>query len=240
MHLSFFRCQFIVEILLCLQNVVLVSTTLLVCVEQPVWDVCGYACVWIITWTKQPSPRFLPCWFTFLICRSRSYVMITWRENITNMICTFVPPQMTAFFLVINCYRSDFIIVTAEMLLLCLLVCRTFPGPCHLLKSWLKTMQNCLMRRHALFFSLVSSIRFCECVCASKLSVYSLSVQIFINIWIFRSYKCTCSILNTIANFFTARCYASAVLAMVLCLCLSQVGVLLKRLNVGSQNNTTR
>jgi len=42
--------------------------------------------------------------------------------------------------------------------------------------------------------------------------------------------------------FFTARCYASAVLAMGLCLfvsvclsvCLTQVGVLLKRLNVGS------
>ena len=38
---------------------------------------------------------------------------------------------------------------------------------------------------------------------------------------------------------FTARCYASAVLAMGLCLCLcvclSQVGVLLKGLNVGSQ-----
>jgi len=35
---------------------------------------------------------------------------------------------------------------------------------------------------------------------------------------------------------FTARCYASAVLAMALCLsvCLSQVGVLLKRLNLGS------
>jgi len=33
---------------------------------------------------------------------------------------------------------------------------------------------------------------------------------------------------------FTARCYASVVLAMGLCLCLSQVGVLLKRLNVGS------
>ena len=39
---------------------------------------------------------------------------------------------------------------------------------------------------------------------------------------------------------FTARCYASAVLAMGLCLCLSvclclsQVGVLLKRLNTGS------
>jgi len=39
---------------------------------------------------------------------------------------------------------------------------------------------------------------------------------------------------------FTARCYASAVLARALCLsvrpsvCLSQVGVLLKRLNVGS------
>jgi len=43
--------------------------------------------------------------------------------------------------------------------------------------------------------------------------------------------------------FSTARCYACAVLAMGLCrsvclsacLCLSQVGVLLKRLNVGSQ-----
>jgi len=43
-------------------------------------------------------------------------------------------------------------------------------------------------------------------------------------------------------SIFTARCYASAVLAMGLCLsfcvcqclCLSQVGVLLKRLNVGS------
>ena len=42
---------------------------------------------------------------------------------------------------------------------------------------------------------------------------------------------------------FTARCYASAVLAMglclclsvCLCLCLSQVSVLLKRLNIGSQ-----
>jgi len=35
----------------------------------------------------------------------------------------------------------------------------------------------------------------------------------------------------------TARCYASAVLAMGLCLsvCLSQVGVLQKRLNIGSQ-----
>ena len=35
---------------------------------------------------------------------------------------------------------------------------------------------------------------------------------------------------------FTARCYASAVLAMGLCLsvCLSQVGVLLKLLNIGS------
>jgi len=40
-------------------------------------------------------------------------------------------------------------------------------------------------------------------------------------------------------TFITARCYASAVLAMALCpsvcVCLSQVGVLLKRLNVGSQ-----
>jgi len=39
---------------------------------------------------------------------------------------------------------------------------------------------------------------------------------------------------------FTARCYASAVLAVRLCLRLSQVGVLLKRVNVGShkQNRT--
>ena len=37
-------------------------------------------------------------------------------------------------------------------------------------------------------------------------------------------------------NVFTARCYASAVLAMAVCpsVCPSQVGVLLKRLNVGS------
>ena len=47
----------------------------------------------------------------------------------------------------------------------------------------------------------------------------------------------TCLIITSI---FTARCYASAVPAMGLCLCpclrlcLSQVGVLLKRLNVGS------
>ena len=45
------------------------------------------------------------------------------------------------------------------------------------------------------------------------------------------------SLLTTV---FTAQCYACAVLAMGLCpsvsvcLCLSQVGVLLKRLNVGS------
>jgi len=46
--------------------------------------------------------------------------------------------------------------------------------------------------------------------------------------------------LHTANRFFTARCYASAVLAMALCpsvclsVCPSQVGVLLKRLNVGS------
>jgi len=36
-------------------------------------------------------------------------------------------------------------------------------------------------------------------------------------------------------NFFTARRYASAVYAMALCLsvCLSEVGVILKRLNIG-------
>jgi len=41
---------------------------------------------------------------------------------------------------------------------------------------------------------------------------------------------------STAINIFTARCYASVVLAMGLCpcLCLSQAGVLLKRQNVGS------
>jgi len=50
-------------------------------------------------------------------------------------------------------------------------------------------------------------------------------------------YYCGRSILVLCDFFvFTARCYASAVLAMALCLsvCPSQVGVLLKRLNVGS------
>ena len=48
-------------------------------------------------------------------------------------------------------------------------------------------------------------------------------------------------IVNLLASMvFTARCYASAVLAMALCpsvclsVCLSQVSVLLKLLNVGS------
>ena len=49
-------------------------------------------------------------------------------------------------------------------------------------------------------------------------------------------------IANNSTPIFTARCSACAVLAMGLCLsvCLSQVGVLLKRLNVGSlkQNHT--
>ena len=42
--------------------------------------------------------------------------------------------------------------------------------------------------------------------------------------------------LEGLSWFFTARCYASAVLAMALCpsVCPLQVGVLLKRLNVGS------
>ena len=48
------------------------------------------------------------------------------------------------------------------------------------------------------------------------------------------------AVINLSAIVFTARCYASAVLAMGLCLSvcvcvrLSQVGVLQKRLNVGS------
>ena len=42
-------------------------------------------------------------------------------------------------------------------------------------------------------------------------------------------------LLHEAVNIFTARCYASAVLAMALCpsVCPSQVGVLLKRLNIG-------
>ena len=45
---------------------------------------------------------------------------------------------------------------------------------------------------------------------------------------------------SDVSMVFTARCYASAVLAVHLCLRLSQVGVLLKRVNVGShkQNRT--
>jgi len=54
---------------------------------------------------------------------------------------------------------------------------------------------------------------------------------------------CNSLVRRHIVWFFTARCYASAVLAMGLCLsvclcpclCLSQVGVLLKRLKRGSQ-----
>ena len=52
----------------------------------------------------------------------------------------------------------------------------------------------------------------------------------------------TLEVIGTLYNYrlFTARCYASAVLAMALCpsvrpsVCPSQVGVLLKRLNIGS------
>jgi len=42
--------------------------------------------------------------------------------------------------------------------------------------------------------------------------------------------------MDKLQSLITARCYASAVLAMALCLsvCMSQVGVLLKRLNAGS------
>jgi len=39
---------------------------------------------------------------------------------------------------------------------------------------------------------------------------------------------------------FTARCYACAVLAVGLCPCLSQVGVLLKRLDLGSHKQQSR
>ena len=44
----------------------------------------------------------------------------------------------------------------------------------------------------------------------------------------------TVSCFSKIQIGFYVRCYVSAVLAMGLCPCLSQVGVLLKRLNVGS------
>ena len=54
------------------------------------------------------------------------------------------------------------------------------------------------------------------------------------------TWRIALSLGNSWASCFTARCYASAVLAMGLCRCLSQVGVLLKRLNIGShkQNHT--
>ena len=48
--------------------------------------------------------------------------------------------------------------------------------------------------------------------------------------------SCIGALSFPVATVFTARCYASAVLAKALCLSVrpSQVGVLLKRLNVGS------
>ena len=50
----------------------------------------------------------------------------------------------------------------------------------------------------------------------------------------------TACYLRTFSFIFTARCYASAVLAMGLCLCLSQVGVLLKQQTVDHTHNTAR
>jgi len=67
-----------------------------------------------------------------------------------------------------------------------------------------------------------------KCWRFSKLSAW-------LPVWKFKDY------IHKLHRIFTARCYASAVLASVclsvsvsVCLCLSQVGVLLKRLNVGS------
>ena len=66
--------------------------------------------------------------------------------------------------------------------------------------------------------------------------LYSLCFSVFLD-----ALSCFFVIVNLPASMvFTARCYASAVLAMALCpsvclsVCLSQVGVLLKLLNVGS------
>jgi len=82
----------------------------------------------------------------------------------------------------------------------------------------------------------VTSVSVSVCVCPSQIGVLLKRLNI-------GSYKQnhTDIILNLSYSdqvVFTARCYASAVLAMGLCLsvclCLSQVGVLLKRLNVGS------
>ena len=62
-------------------------------------------------------------------------------------------------------------------------------------------------------------------------------------VWLYAYVKVRISPVS-ICPIFTARCYASAVLAMGLCLsvsvCLSQVGVLLKRLNVGSHKRYHR
>ena len=58
--------------------------------------------------------------------------------------------------------------------------------------------------------------------------------------WLTQNFAQWCRGRSMFKQVFTARCYASAVLAMglclqvCLCLCLSQVGVLLKRQNLGS------
>ena len=73
------------------------------------------------------------------------------------------------------------------------------------------------------------------CAAAAELSwVYHVLFADELRRWT----NCIHGVFGSMQHFFTAWCYASAVLAMGLCLCLSvclsQVGVLLKRLNVGS------
>jgi len=81
-------------------------------------------------------------------------------------------------------------------------------------------------------------------LCLHRGTHYSIcfAILICLSLWL-QPYAEDCIVLLTV---FTARCYASAVLAVALCpsvrlsvrlsVCPSQVGVLLKRLNVGSHN----
>jgi len=88
-----------------------------------------------------------------------------------------------------------------------------------------------------------------------KFSAQILTTEAMYSVCVYHSHDPGRSLLSTnvtlvIMSSFTARCHASAVLAMGLypclrlCLsvsvCLSQVGILLKRQNVNHTNNTTR
>ena len=72
---------------------------------------------------------------------------------------------------------------------------------------------------------------------SSSLFISSFDYSLYFTVHVYGLESAAGAQLATVTLIFTARCYASAVLAMALCLsvCPSQVGVLLKQLNVGSQ-----